>query len=144
MGKLVKTTLLAFLAAGIMFRPAQAANTKFTDVQVRNLTVTGTQTNTGNVTDSGNHTVTGNLSVTGTSTLTGAVTQSSTTMSGLLLPWPLTLAQINALTSSATGQMAVCTNCTMTKVCVSSGTTATYQWTVMQGTASATAPLHCQ
>lgn len=73
------------------------------------------------------------LAVTGDLTVTGKTTLG-----------PKTLAQINALTSGTTGQMIIVSDGVMTKVCVSSGTTAPGQWTVTQGTAAAVAPLHCQ
>lgn len=39
-----------------------------------------------------------------------------------------TLAQLQALTPSTTGQIFYCSNCTQTPVCVSSGSTAAYQF----------------
>lgn len=146
MGKLVKKYSLAFLLAVGLAAAAVAANTVFTDVKVRNLTVTGTQTNTGAVADSGNHTVTGNLAVTGTTTLTGAVTQSSTTFTGAILPWPRTLAQINALLSGTTGQIVICSDCTRTGICQSTGTVTAGAWVVPVSTAASPSytTLHCQ
>ena len=40
----------------------------------------------------------------------------------------LTIAQINALTPATTGQMVMCSNCTGTNVCVSSGSTQVQQF----------------
>lgn len=122
MGKLMKKYSLVLLAGLALVEVAHAAATKFTDLAV-----------------TGNETVTGNLTVSGTSSL------ATTAFTGPILPFPRTLAQINALTSGTTGQMVVVSDGVMTKICVSSGTTAAGQWTVTQATAAApTAPLHCQ
>lgn len=52
-----------------------------------------------------------------------------------ILPWPRTIAQINALTSGTTGQVVVCSDCVFTKICVSSGTVSPGAWTLTQSTA---------
>lgn len=69
-----------------------------------------------------NMTVGGSLTVAGASTLTGAVAVSSNTvLSGFLQLFPRTLAQLQALTPAAVGQVYFCSNC-VASVCVSSGT----------------------
>lgn len=139
-GKLLKKYLLIFLVGLVFVEVTYAAATKFTDLQCRNLTVTGTQTNTGTVTDAGNHTVTGNLAVTGTTTLGAGI-----------LPWTRTVAQLNALTPGTTNLIVVCTDCVMSHVCISSGshpTTSVGAWTLLQSTAPTAALtgslIHCQ
>jgi hypothetical protein len=61
MGKLMKKYLLVLLAGLAIVEVAYAAATKFTDLQCRNLTVTGTTVSTGNETHAGNMTVTGTI-----------------------------------------------------------------------------------
>jgi hypothetical protein len=48
-----------------------------------------------------------------------------------------TVAQINALTSDATGQVVFCSNCLQSALCVSSGTVAPGAWTVSSATSTA-------
>lgn len=86
------------------------------------LAVTGTQTFTGATTFSG--------AVTAGSTLTanGAVTLSTTTLRGGLAPYSVTVAQVNASTPTAVGQLVFCSDCTNFNavkgtVCMSTGTT---------------------
>lgn len=56
----------------------------------------------------------------------------------------LTIAQINAKTPPAAGQIVGCSDCVATKICVSSGT-ARGAYTVIQSTAptTGTLPAHC-
>lgn len=68
-------------------------------------------------------------------TITGAVTQSggvlttsTQTANGSINLWSRTLAQLQTLTPSTTGQIVYCSNCTSCSVAVSSGSTAPYQW----------------
>ena len=70
-GKLLKKYLLIFLLGLVFVEVVNAAATKFTDVNCRNLTVTGTLTNSACYT-TGNQTVSGNQTVTGSATVTGA------------------------------------------------------------------------
>lgn len=141
MGKLGKKYLLAFLLTLGFTAVVYAANTKFTNVEVTgSLTVDGATTHTGNVTSTGNATATGTL------TRTGATTLSTTTFTGGFAPWSRTIAQLNALTASTTGQVVFCADCVRSALCVSSGSVTAGAWTVMDSTATTPAytTIHCQ
>lgn len=47
---------------------------------------------------------------------------------------PRTLAQIEALTADTTGQLMLCSDCTRSPLCISSGTVAPGAWVVITGT----------
>ena len=68
----------------------------------------------------------------------GNVDLSSSTARGGFLPWPRTIAQLKALTSTTTGQMVYCSDCVAGgrtgALVVSSGTMATDQFTLSTGT----------
>jgi len=127
----LKKHWLAFLLVGCVAAVAfAAAYTKFTYLEVKNdLLVDNTST------------------FTGVATFNGATTMAAPTFTGPVLPYARTLAQINSLTSGTTNQIVVCSDCVMSHICISSGTTAGGQWTVPTATAPATTgavPLHCQ
>lgn len=87
-----------------------------------------------------------NIVVTGTAEVDGALTVDGlATHNGPILPYSRTLAQINALAATSAGQIVVCSNCTSTKICVSSGTSAG-AWTLLQSSATEAGvlPVHCQ
>lgn len=69
----------------------------------------------------------------------GVVTASTTTFTGGVALWSQTAAQIAALTSTTTGQMVYCSNCGSAggngTMCISTGTTAVYQFVLSTGTA---------
>lgn len=75
----------------------------------------------------------------------GVVTVSTTTFTGPFAPSPRTLAQINALTPGVTNQIVVCTDCTRTALCISSGILRG-AWVVPVSTAAfpSYTTLHCQ
>lgn len=70
-----------------------------------------------------------------------------TTTSLTVLQFPVlpsaTLAQLNALTASATGQIVYCSNCVNSQLCVSSGTLGVGAW-VAVSSGAATGVQHCQ
>lgn len=117
MGNLMKKYLLAFLIGLGFVGVSYSAATKFT-----NLEVTGTTTLTGAVTRAGNETATGSTVLSST-TFTGGATLTSRT-----------IAQINALTSTTTGQMLLCSDCTRSPICISSGSVNAGSFVVIAGT----------
>lgn len=127
----LKKCPLIFLIALMSVAHLHAANTKFT-----NLEVTGTATFDGAVTESGAVTSTGNNTATGTLTRTNTTTLSTTTFTGGYTPWQRTLAQLNALTASTTGQIIACSDCTTAAICISSGSVSAGSWVVAVATGS--------
>jgi len=149
----MRKLLLAVLAVTLgLTGPAHAVcnpitTTCYTAIDVSGNATVGSLTNTGASAVTGNQTVTGNQAVTGTLTVTGAVSQSTTTFTGAFLPWPKTIAQLNALTSGTTGQIVSCTDCTKSGICISSGTTAPGAWVVAvvsTNTGAGYTTIHCQ
>lgn len=66
----------------------------------------------------------------------GAVSLSSATFSGGFTPWQRTVAQLQVLTPKTTGQIVECSNCNVAyTICISTGSTAPYQWILSTGTA---------
>ena len=140
MGKLMKKYLLAFLLALGTTQLVIAAATKFTNVEV-----TGTAVFDGAVTESGSVTTTGNNTATGTLNRTNTTTLSTTTLTGGFAPWQRTIAQLNGLIASTTGQFVFCSDCISSSLCVSSGTL-TGAWVVAVTTQSSVAytSTHCK
>ena len=68
----------------------------------------------------------------------GNVAISSSTVSGGLGIWSRTVAQLQTLTPTTTGQIVYCSNCAAAgnagTICVSTGSTAAYQWVLSTGT----------
>lgn len=66
----------------------------------------------------------------------GNVTLSSSTATGGFGLWNRTVAQLQSLTPTTTGQIVACSNCNIAgTICVSTGSTAAYQWILSTGTA---------
>lgn len=69
----------------------------------------------------------------------GNVQMSTSTVSGGLGLWSRTLAQLQSLTPTITGQVVYCSNCVSAggagTICVSTGSSAAYQWVLSTGTA---------
>lgn len=141
MGKLLKKYLLVFLLGFMATELVYAAATKFTNVEV-----TGTAVFDGAVTESGAVTSTGNNTATGTLTRTNTTTLSTTTFTGGYTPYSRTIAQINGLQSTTTGQIVFCSDCVRSAICVSTGTTAVAQWSISASTATVPVytSIHCQ
>jgi hypothetical protein len=140
MAKIMRQGLLVLLSCIAFVQLTDAAPTKFTDVQARDVTVTR------DLTVQDDLSVTDDVAVTGDLTASGAVSLSTTAFTGALLPWPRTLAQINALRSGTTGQMVLCSDCTRSKLCVSTGTVTAGAWVVAVATAAypSVDTLHCE
>lgn len=133
MRNLFKNRWLTFLLVGTVAAVAlAAAYTKFTYLEVKNdLLVDSTSTFTGTETHNG------------TANFNGTTNIAVPVLSGPVTPYSRTLTQLNALAASTTGQMAFCSNCTMSPICISSGIAAG-SWTVIQSTAVGSTPVHCQ
>lgn len=78
MGKLMKKYLLVLLAGFALVEVVYAASTKFTDLQCRNLTVTGTSAVTGAETHTGAQTYNGGASFVGATPVGVSSTTAST------------------------------------------------------------------
>lgn len=66
----------------------------------------------------------------------GNVRMSSSTVTGGLGLWQRTVAQLQSLTPTTTGQVVICIDCNVAyTICISSGSTAAYQWILSTGTA---------
>lgn len=167
--KKIEWALALFVAAGFLVManaPALRAACAGSDVQcftvggsqVYKLDSSGNETVAGDVsigddlvvTDDANVTdalvVGGALSVTGASTHTGAVTQSTTSFTGGFAPYARTLAQMNALTATTTGQVIFVSDALQSRLCVSSGSVNAGSWVVSAASSPftlATMP-HCQ
>lgn len=126
----MKKVFLKVLFLGLAFFLFSASNLIAADfqryvvagTQIYLLETDGSLTLAGDVVVDGATTLTGNVAVTGTLGVTGATTQTGALALGAgFTPWLRTLAQIDALTADTTGQLVVCSDCTRSAICISSG-----------------------
>lgn len=87
-------------------------------------------------------TTAGNVTAAGSVTAGGALSGTTITASGVFTPVPKTSAQVTALTPTAANQMILCTDCTRSRVCISSGT-GQGAWVVSIETGTMATPTHC-